>query len=307
MDLRQLAALVAVSDHGTFSAAADALHTVQSNVSTHIRRLERELGAQLVDRAGSRLTEEGEVVVARRIQAELEALAADVAALRHEVAGNVRVGVISSTARWLVPLLLTAMRDCHPHVQVEVVDASTTSLAPQVVNGHLDLAVVNLPVDETDLVTELLFEEDFLVVAPAGHALSRRRSVTLPDVARYRLLLPPRGTAFRADLDAAAEAAGTILQPEAELDGVRLTASMVFQGFGVAVLPATAVSSWQATDQWRAVPLKDLRPRQVGVVQRRRGLPSAPARALLEILRDTVVNEAEQQSGVRLISPTAST
>jgi LysR family hydrogen peroxide-inducible transcriptional activator len=65
MDLRQLAALVAVADEGTFSAAADALHTVQSNVSTHVRRLERELGTQLVDRAGNRLTEEGEVVVAR--------------------------------------------------------------------------------------------------------------------------------------------------------------------------------------------------------------------------------------------------
>ena len=142
-----------------------------------------------------------------------------------------------------------------------------------------------------------------VVVAPAGHPLARRRSVTLPDVARYRLLLPPRGTAFRADLDAAAATAGTSLQPEAELDGVRLTASMVFQGYGVAVLPATAVSSWQATDRWRAVPLKDLPPRQVGVVQRRRGLPSAPARALLEILRDTVAGEGERQHGVRLISP----
>src|SRR4051794_16148297 len=149
MDIRQLAALVAVSDHGTFSAAADALHTVQSNVSTHVRRLERELGAQLVDRAGCRLTAEGEVVVARarRIQFELDALIADLAALRDEVTGAVRFGVISSTARWLVPLLLETMRERHPGVSVVVVDASTTSLAPQVVNGRLDLAVINLPCD----------------------------------------------------------------------------------------------------------------------------------------------------------------
>ena len=59
MDLRQLAALVAVAETGTFSAAADVLHTVQSNVSTHIARLERELGVTLVDRAAGRLTEEG--------------------------------------------------------------------------------------------------------------------------------------------------------------------------------------------------------------------------------------------------------
>ena len=59
MDLRQLAALVAVAETGSFSAAARSLHTVQSNVSTHVARLERELGVTLVDRASGTLTEEG--------------------------------------------------------------------------------------------------------------------------------------------------------------------------------------------------------------------------------------------------------
>ena len=57
IDLRQLNAVVAVADHGSFSAAADALHTVQSNVSTHVARLERDLGVSLIDRSdGCRLT-----------------------------------------------------------------------------------------------------------------------------------------------------------------------------------------------------------------------------------------------------------
>ena len=110
MDLRQLTVLVAVAEAGSFSAAARALHTVQSNVSTHVARLERELGVTLVDRASGALTEEGEVVVgrARHIQAELEALSADVAALRDEVTGTVRLGCIGTSARWLVPLVLEA-------------------------------------------------------------------------------------------------------------------------------------------------------------------------------------------------------
>ena len=71
MDLRQIRALVAVADHQSFSAAARSLHTVQSNVSTHIARLERELRARLVDRSTGKLTHEGEAVVARarRIEA----------------------------------------------------------------------------------------------------------------------------------------------------------------------------------------------------------------------------------------------
>src|SRR5258705_11111159 len=86
MDLRQLAALVAVGETGTFSAAADRLHTVQSNVSTHVARLERELGVTLVDRAGGRLTQEGKAVVARarRGLGELDAPTPDGPASRGE-------------------------------------------------------------------------------------------------------------------------------------------------------------------------------------------------------------------------------
>src|SRR5579864_4228891 len=107
MDVRQLNALLAVEEHGGFSAAADALHTVQSNVSAHIARLERELGVTLVDRQAGRLTEEGAVVVARarRISTELDGVVADLAALRQEIVGSARVGVIGTTARWLVPRL----------------------------------------------------------------------------------------------------------------------------------------------------------------------------------------------------------
>lgn len=301
MDLRQLAALVAVADHGTFSAAADALHTVQSNVSTHVRRLERDIGAQLVDRAGNTLTEEGEVVVerARRIQEEIDAMVADVAALRHDVTGRARLGIISSTARWLVPLLLTEMEARHPKVDVVVVDATTTSLEPQVAAGRLDLAIVNIPVEDPDLTAELLFEEHFVVVAPATHELATRTSVDLAYLANVALVLPPVGTSFRSDIDHAAARAGVSLTPKAEVDGVRLTASMVFQGFAPAILPATAILSWQSDGGWTTLPLPELPPRHVGLVLRRRGLPSAPTRAVVEVLREVVAREGNRQPGIR--------
>ena len=76
MELKQLDALTAVAEHGRFSAAARALDTVQSNISTHIARLEDDLGALLVDRSAGELTAEGQVVLtrARRINTELAAL-----------------------------------------------------------------------------------------------------------------------------------------------------------------------------------------------------------------------------------------
>ena len=104
MDLRQLHALLAVAEHRSFSAAARALHTVQSNVSTHIARLETELGSTLIDRARGELTSEGEIVAdrARRIIGELRSIEHDLASLSDEVSGHVRLGIIGTTARWLV-------------------------------------------------------------------------------------------------------------------------------------------------------------------------------------------------------------
>ena len=85
MDLRQLNHLIAVVEHQSFSAAARALHTVQSNVSTHVAKLEKELGAVLVDRHTMQPTSEGKAVLerARRIRTELQAISDDIVSMRH--------------------------------------------------------------------------------------------------------------------------------------------------------------------------------------------------------------------------------
>jgi LysR family hydrogen peroxide-inducible transcriptional activator len=304
MDLRQLQALVAVAEQGTFSAAAEALATVQSNVSAHIARLEKELGATLVDRSAGRLTEEGQAVVdrARRIEAELEAITADVASMRSDVHGRVRAGCIGTTARWLVPLLLDEMGRRHPGVAVEIVDATSTSLEPQLVNGRLDLAIVNLPLPAPELTTSPLFDEDLLLFVPRSSPIAERwegEEVDLSELGDLFLFLPPRGTAFRELLDQAAKRAGVTLVARAELDGLRLIASLVISGQGAAILPATAAP---AHLQFETTPIsvKGLPRREVGVAQRKRGLPGAPARAFLEVLHDLVADQARPEVGLHL-------
>jgi len=300
MDLRQLNALLAVADTGSFSAAARALHTVQSNVSTHVARLERELDSTLVDRASGTLTEEGEVVAARaRIVArELDALVSDLSALHADVVGRVRLGVIGTTGRWLVPPLVVALEERFPHVRLVIVDATTSSLLPQVINGSLDLAVINLPADEPELVTEPLFDEDPVLVTPTNHPLATADRVTLAEVAQHRVLLEPQGTGFRDLIDEHALAAGVTLNPLAEIDGMRLLASLAFQGFGPAILPASAAPGWIGGD-WKRVPVDGLDGRTVGLALRRRGLVPAPVRAMRDVLRDVVSAEAPAQFGIR--------
>ena len=288
MDIRQLNALLAVEEHGGFSAAAEALHTVQSNVSAHVARLEKELRVTLVDRQAGRLTLEGTIVASRaqRVRGELDGVIADLAALHHEIMGTTRLGMIGSTARWLVPRLLNAVRQHHPGVHLVVVDATSASLEPRLLSGSLDLAVVNLPVPGRDLSSEPLFSEDLVLVVPAGHPLTRRPHVEVADLASVELLIPPTGTAYRAELDAAAAAAGIILRPLAEVDGVRLIALMAIEGDGPAIVPATAVPAASDGGRWDVLVVGGLPRRRVGVAQRRKGLPAAPARAVLELLRE---------------------
>jgi DNA-binding transcriptional LysR family regulator len=298
MDLRQLQALVAIADQGSFSAAAASLHTVQSNVSSHVARLERELGAQLVDRQAGTLTEEGVAVVerARRISGELEAIVADVAALRAEVSGTVRVGVIGTTARWLTPLLLEELAAAHPKVRLVVGEGTSTTLEPQLVSGALDVAVVNLPQTSAELTESPLFDEDLILVVPPDHDLAPRSSVDLRDLHGLELLLPAAGTTYRQELDDAAAEAGVVLVARAELDGLRLMASLTARGFGPSILPATTAA--EGLDGFMRITVGGLPRRSVGAVVRRRGRPSAPARALLEVLGRVVADRLTVQYGI---------
>jgi DNA-binding transcriptional LysR family regulator len=298
MDLRQLQALVAIADHGSFSAAAAALHTVQSNVSSHVARLESELGVQLVDRQSGAMTEEGDAVVerARRISAELDAAVSDVAAMRSEVTGSVSMGMIGTTAQWLAPLLVDRLAERHPRVRLVIGDGTSATLEPRLVSGALDMTVANLPRTSPDITERALFDEDLLLVVPADDPLAGRERLTMSDLDGRHLLLPAAGTAFRDEIDSAARAAGVGLVAKAEVDGVRLMASLCFRGYGPAILPATGTT--EMTGTFATIRVEGLPPRRVGVLVRRRGRPSAPARALLDVLDEVVATNLSGQFGL---------
>ncbi len=305
MDLRQLEALAAVAEHGRFSAAARALHTVQSNISTHVARLEDELGAILVDRSAGRLTPEGEVVLARarRVNAELEALRADVSSMTSHVTGPVRMGVIGTTGRWLLPSLLDELGRAHSDVEALVIDSTTTALLPLLEHSELDLAVINLPLQHDEMVTSPLFSEELVVIAPADHPLAADgdREIQIQDLEAHRFLLGPPGSNLRDQIDDAATQHGVHLRTLAELDGIRLTATLAFQGYGPAIVPVTAIPAWASRGEWSVLTMPDMPRRNVGLAIRRRGMLSAPAAATRDILRQVVRDLAPTIEGVDTI------
>ena len=299
MDIRQLNALVAVVDNGSFSAAAQSLHTVQSNISTHIARLEKELNVSLIDRQTGVLTEEGQLVVerARRVQTELESISLDVKALHSEVSGIVRLGVIGTTGRWVSPILLESMTQKFPRVRIQITDAVTSNLMPLVVQGRVDGAIVNLPISHPDVEVEALFEEEPVLVAPNGHPLARYDSLTPNILAEFPLLLNPPGVPFRDGIDKDLESHGIKLTSKAEVDGMRLLASLATDGFGAAILPATAA---QGSGKWKRIQLEGFTRRVVGLATNKRVPLSATTRVVRDVLRNMIRDHGSDQNGIYL-------
>lgn len=301
MDIRQLKSLVAIADHGSFSAAARHLDTVQSNVSAHLARLETHLGSILVDRGTGRLTDEGELVVARarRIIHEIEDIDADIHSLGGEATGDCRIGTIGTTARWLMPRLLRSVARRHPGVRVTVTEATTSSLLSLLSAGDIDAAIVHLPVQAGELEVRELFAENLLLLCGTAHPLADRDEISLRELAEHPLLLAPRGTAQRRIIDRAAATHGVTLRSMAEIDGVRLMASLAFEGHGPAIVPASAVPGWLKGDFVR-VAVPELPQRVVGWVQKHRPRPNRATLALRDATVAVVEREAERQPGISL-------
>ena len=129
--------------------------------------------------------------------------------------------------------------------------------------------------------------------------MRRGLALALDDLADLELLLPLPGTAYRDEIDAVTRPLGITLLPAAEIDGLRLIASLTFEGYGPAILPATAIPGI-LQDRFRPVPIAGLPRRRVGVAQRSRGLPSAPTRALIELLRSTVAQPDGRPRGLHV-------
>ncbi|HEY5104106.1 MAG TPA: LysR family transcriptional regulator [Acidimicrobiales bacterium] len=302
MEIRQLEGLVSIAEHGTFSRAAEALGTVQSNISTRVARLEAELGTELVDRASGSLTESGVVVVerARRILSELRAIASDVSELNADIRGVVTLGMIGTAGRWIVPLLLDTLRVRFPNINLRISEGTNSALEPRLINGQLDLAVLAWPVLADELTEVDLFTEDLVVIAPRDHPLAQMKGpLPFSVLAEHEILLPMQGTPIRREIDEAARVAGIELHPHVELDGLRTIASMTFDGHGPSILPATMLSPHLRTN-FVALPIEKIAKRRVVLASRRFGFPAAPVRAIHALLEDVVANAPNPPDGVYL-------
>ena len=289
MDIRHLDALLAIVETGSFSAAADVLHTVQSNVSEQIRQLERELGVPVLirGRRGATPTEFGLVVLerARRIRGELDAMRVDLSLLQGLEAGHASLGVVGTASRWLVPALVEDLRQRAPGVHLRINEGASERLAAEVVAHELTMAVVTEPILDSRLAVEHLLEEDLVGLIPDTVDLGPG-PVPFSALAALSLILPPSGNPFRLEIDEVAAAHGLTLSVPVEVEGVRLIADLVAAGRGASILPETAVPP--GLTSLRTVSIVGMPPRRLALVMSRQAYLSLADRAVRDSVRRLV-------------------
>ncbi|HEU5017413.1 MAG TPA: hydrogen peroxide-inducible genes activator [Pseudolabrys sp.] len=241
--LRQLRYLAALARHRHFGKAAEDCAVTQPALSMQIRELERELGTDLVERRPGEIaiTETG-VEVARRAERILTATRdlVDFARHRDVLSGPLKLGIIPTIAPYLLPRVLPLLQQRYPALHLDVRETQTQVLVNELSAGALDCLLLALPVEPGDVETLDLFDDRFVLAAPAADPLPKRR-LTIDDVDQRRLILLEEGHCLRDQ--ALAFCAGKARDVAAGLGATSLATvlQMVANGYGVTLLPEVAV------------------------------------------------------------------
>ncbi|UCM86687.1 LysR family transcriptional regulator [Streptomyces marincola] len=192
LNIDRLRVLHAISQHGSVSAAAGALHVTTSAVSQQMAKLEREAGQRLLAKNGRgvRLTDAGRLLSehAGRILAQVELAHADLEAQHGRAVGELLVGAFATAARGLFPRALAALRAGHPRLEPRLREMEPQDALRELDRGALDLAVVldwyNRPLAVPGgLSRQALLDDVADVAMPDDHPLARRDRVDLEDFA----------------------------------------------------------------------------------------------------------------------------
>ncbi|MBL8289233.1 MAG: LysR family transcriptional regulator [Rubrivivax sp.] len=291
IDPRRLLDLLAISRHGTISAAAEALNVSQPGLSQSVAQLEHGLGVRVLDRDrhGARLTEFGRVLVfhARALEALLAGAKEETRLHALGIEGPLAVGITPVSAASLVPQALAMLLEETPKVSVSLVEGLDDDLLGMLRARELDMVVSRLRPGLGGVASEPLISADWALITHPKHALARRTSVRLAEIPEERWVLPAGGSAFRRQMEIVFEAAG-LPWPTAGISTNSILAikSIVMSTSGVSIMSPLLVDVERQAGRLHVVPLHEVAPLQpVGMLWRSHDEPSRVVARFAECLR----------------------
>lgn len=245
MNLRALQYLIKLAELQHFSRAADACYVSQPTLSTQIRKLEDELGVQLVERAprNVQLTPVGKEIVARakHVLRDVEQIYAAARRSRDPETGTLRLGLFPTLAPYLLPHVVPGIRRRFPKLRLELAEEKTADLLAMIEDGELDAGLVAMPVDDDGLEQAVLFEEPFVMALPENHPLAAKQAIDVHDLDGTELLLLEDGHCLRDQAMEVCSMANARERVDFHATSMETLRQMVAAEVGVTLLPVMAV------------------------------------------------------------------
>lgn len=275
MNLRALQYLVTLADLRHFSKAAGACHVSQPTLSTQIRKLEEELGVQLVERSPRRvmLTPVGEDIAdrARMVLSEIQEIRSISQRSRDPGTGSLRLGIFPTLAPYLLPHVIPGIRQKYPRLTLHLYEEKTEDILEMLGQGRLDAGLLAMPVPDDRFRVKVLFEEAFMLATPESHPLSRRKVIGMEDLKGQELLLLEDGHCLRDQALEVCQLAGAAEKLDFHASSMETLRQMVAANTGITLMPTLAIRPPVAhTENLVTIPFRDPAPkRTIAMVWRR--------------------------------------
>ena len=291
LSARQLEAVLAVAEYGSFIAASARLRISQPALTRTIKRVEAALGVRLFERSTRhvQITPAGRefVAVAERLLNDLRLTVRNLREVAEEQRGRLTLSCIMSVASGVLPLLLATYRADRPGIEIQVREGVHGSVLEDVRSGGADLGLSYVD-DLPDAVEGIpLQRETFSVVVPKRHRLAARQSLALAELKDEPMVALPSDSRTRRTIDAAASTAGFSLRQVVTVGPFATLMGCVRAGVGLAVVPTGATGFFLGRDL-RAIPVSEPRlSRRLGLIMLREREPSPAASGFMALVRRT--------------------
>ena len=244
LKLKDLRYLVAVADLRHFGRAAARCFVSQPTLSAQLKKLEQDLGVQLIERAPNNvaLTPAGEEIVARarRILEASEEVVTLASGHRDPLAGRLRVALLPTIGPYLLPRVASAIRRRLSRLELRLYEYQTAPMLEKLHDGQLDVGILALPVELDGLESRELYREAFMVAVPERHPLAARETLRVADLRGATLLLLEDGHCLRDQALEVCSRAGVREQQDFRATSLETLRQMVATGAGVTLLPELA-------------------------------------------------------------------
>lgn len=245
VDLVTLRLFVAIAEELNMTRAARREHLVLPAASKRLKDLEDEIGAQLLYRhaRGVTLTPAGFSLLhhARQVLSTLGRMSAELSEYAKGVKGHLRIHANTSAIAEFLPEELQTFMAEHPLVKVDLEEQVSTAIVRAVSDGSADIGIFDAGTPSGHLVTFPYREDRLVVVAPRGHPVSRRKSVTLKEILQYDFVGSHADSSLHSWLTRAAAAEGAPLKLRIQLRSFDCMCRMIQANLGIGVLPSLYV------------------------------------------------------------------